>query len=471
MNHCASGPSSTYKVRGASSESVKLPASPSSPGCASGGCGGSRSGGNCRERTAKRERAVSRSSPARTVISTSVSTAAMPAQIGDGSRSSRNTCPSARAMRSTTVKGASGSRRAWHSTRSPRSTTAGAQVSKSVNSIPEGETKAPLGATPSVIQINHGAHGAHGEDLFFKNQLRALGALRGSRLFLEAPLDGEVRHLCAVALGADGVRLVDDGLAGLDGHVDGCPHARAVGKDEARFAGCLPGELRRDSRHQGRHPHPALLDEPERGRARGHLRGHGLGGEIRRAERVLRLPSRGQRHFRAVLVEAPHAQPREGRQRQLRPEQRADAQRVGEDGPVDVAAVHLSASSRAALNAVGSSSISQCETPAIPRRCTPGSFEARNGFSRPSASMAHFGPLNFASPAGETAISSSRSCTNARGSHFAAVASTASRVSCFAFVPSISPKATLTCGTPKPGPGSANHFFTSGGAFLKSPTA
>src|SRR5205823_8515028 len=105
----------------------------------------------------------------------------------------------------------------------------------------------------------------------------------------------------------------------------------------------------------------ALLDEPEGRRAGGHLRGHGLRGEVGGAERILRLPSRRQRDFGAVVVETSDAQAGESGQRQLAPEQRADAERVGEEGLVEAAAVHFSTSSKIPFRTAGSSSISQCE--------------------------------------------------------------------------------------------------------------
>src|SRR5207237_10114543 len=109
------------------------------------------------------------------------------------------------------------------------------------------------------------------------------------------------------------------------------------------------------------------------------FRGHGLRGEVGGPERVLRLPPRRKRDFGAAVVEAGDAQTGKSGQRQLAPEQRADAQRVGEDGLVEAAAVHLRTSSSIRFNVAGASSISQCETPGMVRCFTPGRWQAIRG--------------------------------------------------------------------------------------------
>src|SRR5207237_1617044 len=110
--------------------------------------------------------------------------------------------------------------------------------------------------------------------------------------------------------------------------------------------------------------------------------------------RTLRLPAGRQRDFGVAVVEAGEAQAGESAQRQLAPEQGADAERIGEDRLVEAATVHFRTSSSARFSVSGSSSISQCETAGTVRCLTPGRWHAMRGFAVPSASIANLGPAN-----------------------------------------------------------------------------
>src|SRR2546426_5554817 len=155
---------------------------------------------------------------------------------------------------------------------------------------------------------------------------------------------------------------------------------------------------------------------------------------------ILRLPSGGQRHLGACVIELAHPEPGEGGQRQLGPEHGADADGVGPHRLERLGSIQRSTSSNARVVASGSSSISQCETPGMAIRFVPGKCEARNGLSSPSASMAKRGPANFRAAESPSKLPMSpRSATKAFRSMRATEAKTAVRVAGRAFGPSISP--------------------------------